>query len=275
MKSLLFSIVATVLLVGCEKPQPLDISIHDAAKAGNIEAVKQHLAAGADVNAKNEGGLTPLHPAAYEGHMEIVELLIAKGADVNTKDVDGLTSLHFAASNGHKDVVELLIAEGADVNAKAADGEMPLHRATVYGNKEIVELLIANDAYVKAENKYGGTPLHEATMVGHKEIAELLIAKGADLNVKDVDGFTPVDLAKGHPEIADLLRKHGGKHCSIHTAVEGGDIEGVKEFLATGTDVNAKDDIGRTPLELAYGETADLLRKHGGKTSKELKAEGK
>ena len=44
-----------------------------------------------------------------------------------------------------------------------------------------------------------------------KEIVEMLIAKGADVNAKDVDGFTPVDLAKGHPEIADLLRKHGGK----------------------------------------------------------------
>ena len=110
MKSLLFSIVATVLLVGCEKPQPLDISIHDAAKAGNIEAVKQHLAAGADVSAKNEGGLTPLHPAAYEGHMEIVELLIAKGADVNTKDVDGFTPVDLA--KGHPGIADMLRKHG-------------------------------------------------------------------------------------------------------------------------------------------------------------------
>ena len=52
------------------------------------------------------------------------------------------------------------------------------------------------------------TPLHLAAI---KETAELLIAKGADMNAKMEDGDTPLDLAKGHPEIAELLRKHGGK----------------------------------------------------------------
>jgi ankyrin repeat protein len=58
---------------------------------GNIEAVKQHLAAGADVNAKEGVGATPLPAAAFEGHKEIVELLIEKGADVNTKGSEGRT----------------------------------------------------------------------------------------------------------------------------------------------------------------------------------------
>ena len=67
-----------------------EISIHDAAMKGNIEAVKQHLAAGTDVNAK--GGWpkgTPLHRAASVGHKEITKLLIANGADVNAKDYHG------------------------------------------------------------------------------------------------------------------------------------------------------------------------------------------
>jgi len=67
------------------KPEPPtgkapDISIHQAAKGGNIEAVKQHIAAGTDVNAKDNVGFTSLHHAAHGGHKEIVELLIAKGA---------------------------------------------------------------------------------------------------------------------------------------------------------------------------------------------------
>ena len=62
-----------------------DISLIDAAWDGNIEAVKQHLAAGTDVNAKNDFGRTPLHEAASNGHKEIVELLISNGADVNAK----------------------------------------------------------------------------------------------------------------------------------------------------------------------------------------------
>ena len=68
---------------------------HQAAHAGNIEAVKQHLAAGADVNAK-ANGLTPLHEATRGGREGIVKLLIAEGADVNAKDSRGRTPLDYA-----------------------------------------------------------------------------------------------------------------------------------------------------------------------------------
>ena len=72
-------------VVEASQPEPPkakapDISIHQAAKGGNIEAVKQHIAAGTDVNAKDNVGFTSLHHAAHGGHKEIVELLIAKGA---------------------------------------------------------------------------------------------------------------------------------------------------------------------------------------------------
>ena len=63
---------------------------------------------------------------------------------------------------------------------------------------------------------------------------------------------------------------------SIHDAVEKGNVEAIKQHLAAGTDVNAKDMNGDTPLDVArHPKTADLLRKHGGKTGEELKAEGK
>ena len=122
MKQLLLTTIAAVLLVGCgesqqsapspeakavepvakaTQPEPPtakapDISIWVAAKAGEIEAVKQHLAAGTDVNRKDDDGGTPLHNAAYESHKEIAELLIANGADVNEKDNDGDTPLDWA-----------------------------------------------------------------------------------------------------------------------------------------------------------------------------------
>jgi len=86
--------------------------LHKAAEAGHIEAVKKHLAAGKDVNAKLKyGGATPLHLAANK---EIAELLIANGADVNAKSKAGCTPLHVAGFRGHKEIAELLIAKGAE-----------------------------------------------------------------------------------------------------------------------------------------------------------------
>ena len=200
MKHLLITTIAAVVLVGCattQSPEPTttkapDISILYAAETKNIDAIKQHLTAGTDVNTKDSKGKTPLHHAAYWGHEEIVELLISRGADVNA-------------------VIES-----------------------------------------------GG-----------------------------LKGKTPLGLAwRHHPEVTDFLRKHGGKtgawlnaYNSIHAAARAGHIKAVKQHLASGADVNAKTMSGFTPLDATSvfnkTETADLLRKHGGKTKMELKAEGK
>jgi len=127
MKHILITTIAAVVLVGCGPPPP-DISIHDAAGEGNIEAVKQHIAAGTDVDAKTRGE-TPLLWAARFGQSQVAELLIAEGADVNAKNVVGQTPLHCAAMAGHKEIIELLIAAGADVNAKTKRGDTPLDLA--------------------------------------------------------------------------------------------------------------------------------------------------
>ena len=128
MKHLLLTTIAAVLVVGCGESQqsaptpeatsvePVaeaakpetptakapNISIHIAAKTGDIQAVKQHLAAGTDVNAKDYRGWTPLYFAASRGHKEIAELLVDKGADVNAKSDGDWTPLFTAALNGHK-----------------------------------------------------------------------------------------------------------------------------------------------------------------------------
>ena len=146
MKQLLITFAA-VVLVGCGP----STSIHKAAKEGNIDAVKQHLDASVDVNAKDDVGQTPLHLAAEYGQKEVAVLLITNGADVNAKTQIGVTALHGAATQGYSKIIELLISKGADANAKVASGS-------------------------------------------HK-------------------GKTPLDAAKetNHPETADLLRKLGGK----------------------------------------------------------------
>ena len=95
-----------------------DIDIYGAAFEGNIEAVKQHLAAGTDVNAKGPGGETPLHDAAITGRKEVVELLIAAGADVNRLFFepfklqeelnDGQTPLDWAIKGKHTKTTNLV-----------------------------------------------------------------------------------------------------------------------------------------------------------------------
>ena len=86
---LLLTTIAAVLVVGCGP----SVDIWKAADEGNIEVVKQHLAAGTDVDAKDKYGSTPLNGAVFYGRNEMAELLIAAGADVNAKYEDGGTPL--------------------------------------------------------------------------------------------------------------------------------------------------------------------------------------
>ena len=199
------------------------------------------------------------------------------------------------------------------------DPESALRSAAIGGNIEAVKRHLAAGTDVNEPNRYGWTALYWASSRGHKEIVELLIAAGADVNPKN--NFLPLDgaIEDNHTEIADLLRKHGGKsgvEHSIRVAAGAtgrkGNIEAVKRYLAAGTDVDARDAEDKTPLqhaaywghkeiaELLIAKGADvnardedgdtpldwadrrnqtattaLLRKHGGKTKKELEAAGK
>jgi ankyrin repeat protein len=231
--------------------------IHEAIEEGDIEAVKQQLAEGADVNAGPEK-ITPLHYAAQGGEMEIVELLISKGADVNAKNYERKTPLDsailFAPQRGHPKHTKI-----ADLLRKHGGKHGTIYGAADGGDIEGVKEFLAAGADVNAKNYLGRTPLYWATNTtagGHKEIVELLIAKGADVNAKTIDGVTPLHNAAewGHKEVGEIL-------------------------IAEGADVNAKNNLGDTPLDCAINyddhETADFLRKHGGKTGEELKAAGK
>ena len=111
MKHLLLTTIAAVVLVGCGQSAS-DISIHDAAHTGNIEAVKKHLASGADLNTKDSEGGTPLHHTAWNGHKEVAELLIAEGANVNATDERGETPLDWAIFRNHTETAALLRKHG-------------------------------------------------------------------------------------------------------------------------------------------------------------------
>ncbi|MDC0276936.1 ankyrin repeat domain-containing protein [bacterium] len=201
MKHILITTIAAVLVVGCKST-----SIHEAAYTGNIEAVKQHLATGTDVNVKMKTfGWTPLHFATIK---EIVELLIAKGADVNAEDDDGKTPLDWATGFRRTKIADLLRKHGGKTGV-----ELSIHKATGDGNFEAVKQHLAVGTKVDTKDGDGITPLSWAARDGHKEIVELLIAKGADVNAKAEDGHTPLEwaISEGKIATADLLRKYGGK----------------------------------------------------------------
>jgi len=302
MKHLLITTIAAVLLVGCAP----SVDIWEAARTGNIEAVKQHLAAGVDVNAKDVDGINPLHYATWTDHKETVELLITNGADVNAKDAAGNTPLDLSISkleiadllrkHGGKTEKEL---ENAEPVTEAAKPEPPtvkapdisIHDAAFEGNIEAVKQHLAAGVDVNAKSdKLGTTPLHYAAKRGEKEIAELLIANGADVNARGMMGWTPLSWA-ANKEIAELLIAKGAdvkaktdfEYTPLHWAAVSGHKEVAELLIANGADVNAiivsGQYQGKTPLDMAIRlrrtETIDLLRKHGGKTGEELKSAGK
>ena len=158
---------------------------------------------GADVNARNNKGETPLF---YSNHPEFAKLLIKYGADVNARNNDSETPLFYVKKLAF---AKLFIDNGADVNARNNDGNTPLHLNRNY--KSIVKLLIEKGVDVNARNNDGNTPLHnykrkfpfDFLWVGP---ARLLIKNGADVNAKNNKGETPLFYAR-EPEFAKLLIK--------------------------------------------------------------------
>ena len=165
MKHLLLTTIAAVVVVGCGESQqsapapeakPIEpvagakapnIDIHLAIKFGNIEAVKQHLAAGTGVNAI--GGFrkaSPLYMAAYSYNAEATKLLLENGADVHQLDFKKETALHTAAyhsyhGEGDVSVVALLVDHGSKINAISDLGQTPLDLAIIAGTPEVSDLL--------------------------------------------------------------------------------------------------------------------------------------
>jgi ankyrin repeat protein len=109
-------------------------------------AVKRLLSRGADPNAADDVGQTPLHWAAYIGRSDIVRLLLKYGANLNIKTkYDGRTPLHVAAAY-EVSVVKLLIKYGADVNARDSRGRTPLYIALEERNVDVVKALLRHGA---------------------------------------------------------------------------------------------------------------------------------
>src|SRR5215813_5657153 len=90
----------------------------DAARKGDLSAVRTFLRTGVDVNAMDSNGNTALQCAAASGSIAVVQALLGAGADVRSQSKDGFTALHAAAVEHEVRIVELLLSAGADVNSR-------------------------------------------------------------------------------------------------------------------------------------------------------------
>ncbi len=152
-----------------------------------------------------EDGRTCLMTASYDGHLDICRLLIDKGAQVEAKDRFGCTPLHYAAINGNVEIVRLLCDRGADVEARTTAGEWQpgyrsLHYAADFGHISVVkELIEERNAEINARDNHGCTALKDARDGNKHDVAAYLVSHGGlDLGVfenvaEDVDDLDDDD----------------------------------------------------------------------------------
>jgi ankyrin repeat protein len=152
---------------------------------------------------------SPLAKEATRGDLAKIKVLIEEGADVNATDALGRTPLHMAAFFARPKTAALLITNGANVNTKDRVGLTPLHSAVLAGSPKVIELLLNKKADIKAASETGLTPLHLAAATGNLQVVTLLVQRGADPQSKDGEGNTPFALAKknNHPQTATLLQQ--------------------------------------------------------------------
>ena len=122
--AMIFTSMILLISPSCSKPERPSITLHEAARQGNLEQLQRHLYWGCDVNAVISDYHTPLGLAAENGHVDVVKLLISKGADINRSG-----ALYFAVKQNQVGVIDALIASGADINSKNGDGYTLLHEA--------------------------------------------------------------------------------------------------------------------------------------------------
>jgi ankyrin repeat protein len=189
-----------------------DAPLADAAEARDRAKVVALLKQGADVNAAQADGMTPLHWAAHFDDQDMADALLRAGAGVKAVTRYGVTPLSLACTNGSAAMIDRLLKAGADPNAALPGGETPLMTAARTGTLAAVNALVAAGAKVDGKDeRRGQTALTWAVDEGHAGVVHALIAAGAEFRAPLPSGFTPLMLAvrEGHANVVGVLVKAG------------------------------------------------------------------
>lgn len=213
-------------------PRPVD---HDLATdlhrmaAGMLREVAQCLAKGANADARDLFGWTPLHYAVAEGQTGVVQLLADSGCDVKGRDGEDCPPLNRSVMMGHEPIAWILLKSGADPCERDGRGYAPLHWAMVRASAtKTVQSLIERGAEPAARTTRGETALHLGARFASADVVELLLRSGADPNERDVGGRTP-----------------------LFAAIVGKKDRNIRILMEYGADASLRDGAGESPREFA------------------------
>jgi ankyrin repeat protein len=191
--------------------------LHAAAARDDVALIERLAASGADLNARDAHGRTPLMVAAHQGAHAAAAALIAAGANLNALDHDRYDVLTIAAVRDDEAMVRAAIAAGADTGLITSPyAGTALIAAAHLGHDGVVRALIEGGAPLDHVNNLGWTALIEAIVLGdggprHVATVEALVEAGADPNLADRSGAAPLALARqhGYDALARLLEDAG------------------------------------------------------------------
>ena len=239
--------LAAALLAGASSGASADALI-DAVRAGNGQEAVRLIEGGADVNAADSLGTTPLMWAARYGDASSSSACSEAGAKPAAENVFGVTPMSEAALIGSEPVIRELLATGVDPNSPNPEGETALMLVVRTGRVEAAEALIDAGADVNAKERWAGqTALMWAGAQLQPEMVKLLLAHGAEVDARSaVREWTRKVSSEPRPK--ELAQ---GGLTPLMFAARTGCIECAEFLLGAGADINLTDPYGVTPLVVA------------------------